>query len=225
LFIALEREKDTEIIELCEKAFLVEPFEEELHLIYLETLIKTGNTKKALSHYEHITGSMYRELGIKPSNRIRELYYRIKSDLESFESDFKSFQKAIKAQEEVNGALYCSSRDFRLFCMLEKRRMERYGSNDGSNAFLAILTLSVLDSCLPSRQIKNTVKLLEYIVLNNLRKGDVVAKWEHNQLLLLLPGLTYEQMRKVIRRIYTEFNLPGKKGISLQFNSYPLLDS
>ena len=59
---------------LCERALIVEPYDEELHLIFMDALVKDGKRRQALSHYEYITSKLYRELGVKPSQAMRSLY-------------------------------------------------------------------------------------------------------------------------------------------------------
>ncbi len=60
-------EAHEEILEVYEKAALIEPYDETLHLYSLQALIGLGETKSALNHYNYITSFLYKELGVKPS--------------------------------------------------------------------------------------------------------------------------------------------------------------
>jgi two-component SAPR family response regulator len=67
-----------EIIEVCEKSFLLEPLEEENHLFYIHALLETEKTRQALDHYSYITAVLFRETGIKPSPAMQNCYRMIK---------------------------------------------------------------------------------------------------------------------------------------------------
>ena len=54
--------------------------------------------------------------------------------------------------------------------------------------------------------IEKGMEQLESVLLNNLRKGDVIARWSSNQYVLMLPGLAYEHGEKVMQRIKNAFN-------------------
>lgn len=57
-----------EIVKIYETAVTNEPYEEGLHISFLEALVKLKQIKNApLSHYNYITGRMYREFSIEPT--------------------------------------------------------------------------------------------------------------------------------------------------------------
>lgn len=66
-----------EIVEVCEGAALIEPYDETIHLYFLQALMELGDTKSALSHYNYITFLLYKELGVKPSAPLRALYRQL----------------------------------------------------------------------------------------------------------------------------------------------------
>ena len=75
LLLLLKRAgKHAEAINICEKFFLIEPLEEEIHIRFMEILLATGKDQQALKHYEYISSALYREFGVKPSPAMRHTY-------------------------------------------------------------------------------------------------------------------------------------------------------
>ena len=50
--ILKEKEDYLSIIELCEQVIIIEPYEEALHIYMMEAMLKVGQVKNAMSHYE-----------------------------------------------------------------------------------------------------------------------------------------------------------------------------
>ena len=73
-------EKHQDILKVCEEALMIETFEENLHLLYIEALIEVGNIKQAQNQYEYVTSMLYKGMGVKPSANLRNLYQKIKSN-------------------------------------------------------------------------------------------------------------------------------------------------
>ena len=62
-----EKEEYGKSVDVFEKAIQIEPYEEELHICFIESLIELGKMKDAKKHYEYITGILYKQFGIKPT--------------------------------------------------------------------------------------------------------------------------------------------------------------
>ncbi len=85
---------------------------------------------------------------------------------------------------------------------VERVRVER----NGQSVLLGLFTLTDPNYTLPDKSILNQVMHnLQQVVLDSLRKGDLVTRWNDAQLLLLLPGLNREQADMVIERIENKF--------------------
>lgn len=94
------REQYKEILAVCERAILLEPLEEEVHIRFLEALLKEQKLKQSLNHYEYITSLLYRQLGVKPSPNLRKLYKQIQDEYKEGGSEVSGGQK----QTEQAGA-------------------------------------------------------------------------------------------------------------------------
>ncbi len=65
---------------------------------------------------------------------------------------------------------------------------------------------------------------LQQVVLDSLRKGDLVTRWNKAQYLLLLPGLNREQAEMVMERIINNYNKAfSLKGLTLHTKIESLL--
>lgn len=194
------------IIEICEKALLLEPFEEEIHIRFLEALIKEGRTKQASSHYQYVTSSFYREMGIKPSPALRNIYRMIKAEKGGLELDLGTIQEKLKSSEEAKGPFFCDAELFRYLYNLERRRSVR----KGQSSYLFLLTPSQRDyRALSPEEQKKIMTGLQDILASKLRIGDICCWWNESQFVILLSGITLEQSEKVIERIKAAFYIEG----------------
>ncbi|RQD75692.1 MAG: hypothetical protein D5R97_05645 [Candidatus Syntrophonatronum acetioxidans] len=204
-----------QIIKICEAALLIEPFEEEIHLIYLDALLQEGRKREALIHYEYTITILDRELGVKPSEDLRNIYKKIKrEDPGVIEMDLNAIQDTLVELQDINGAFICDPDTFRYIYKLEVRRLSR----TGQVAFLGLLSLTSPDySPLDKKSLKEGMNHLEGILAKSLRRGDVITRWNDAQYLILLPGSNLEQSQGVIHRIKTRFEKgTHAKGIEMK---------
>ncbi|MGB4553287.1 MAG: BTAD domain-containing putative transcriptional regulator [bacterium] len=192
-----------EIISLCEEAIRIEPFEEDLHLPFLEALLAKGRKKQALTHYQYITAALYRELGVKPSQALRHIYRLIQAeDSVAAAQDLSLVQEGLQgASEEKEGAFYCEPPIFRSIYKLESRRAERRGQE----VALCLLTLNGEKGAISPPELQEAMEHLQAVLLACLRKGDVVTRWNESQFLVLLDTVNLHQAQKVLKRIESSF--------------------
>jgi len=191
-----------EIIKICEQALSIDYFEERIHIKLIEALLADTQLARARAHYNEVTSAFYREMGIKPSEHMRNLYRLIGQDGKDFELDLTTIQERLKGREAVNGAYLCDTELFRYFYKLERLRTER----SGQSILLSLLTLTGPNYSFAEEVVlKEVMHNLEGIILESLRKGDLVTRWNQAQFLLLLPGLNREQSDSVIKRIEEKF--------------------
>lgn len=197
-----ERKMYGEIIKVCERAFLIEFFEEEIHLRFLEALIESGKLHQALAHYEYVTAVFYRELGVKPSSSMRALYRLMQQDDTIPSFDLEAIQETLLDRKGLDGAFFCDPEVFRFLYKLEMRRVER----TGQSIFLVMLTLTGKNMSSPYPHIlRESLNGLQHQLVSGLRRGDVITRWNDSQLLVILPGLNYEQAERVMERLTSGF--------------------
>jgi two-component SAPR family response regulator len=130
-YLLKSRGQYSEIIKVCEKAFLVDFFEEKLHLCYLEALLKERRTRQARTHYEYTAAAFDRELGVQPSMNMEALF----AFLQSGKSQNLTYQEdktprvgpTGSHQQKAGGALICNSESFAFLYELENRRAKEAG--------------------------------------------------------------------------------------------------
>jgi DNA-binding SARP family transcriptional activator len=190
------RTKD--ILKVCEEALMIQPFEESLHLIYIEALIEGGHIKEAQRQYEYATSMIYKELRVKPSTALRNLYRLIKCNEDKILLNLNSIQEMMMDRNDSDGAFFCDTDTFVSVYKLECRRVAR----SGQDVFMGMLTISrVKNRTQDSKVLEKAMGSLLDMLIQGLRVGDVVSKWSEYQILVLLPGTTFEQADMVLARI------------------------
>ncbi len=201
--------KNPEIAMICEKAFLVENFEEELHLHYLEALLAEGKTAQARNHYQYITALLYREFTARPSEAMQAIYKKICRGGSKTILNFSDIQELVKGCQVYDGAMFCDPEAFDLICKLEKRRAVR-GEN---SLFVTTITLTDPNYMQPSTHLLSEAMAVQKEVLFScLRKGDVFAQWNESQYLVLLPAVSIADVESIMQRAVTSFKQKASKG-------------
>jgi DNA-binding SARP family transcriptional activator len=193
-----------DILKVCEEALMIEPFEESLHIIYIEALLEDGNIKQAQSQYEYVTSMLYKEMGVKPSSDLRNLYHQIKSTDDNISLDLSSIQEMMSDRPDSDGAFFCEAETFISFYKLECRRAAR----TKETVFMGMFTVSRIkhrkqDSKVLTKGMGSILNLL----IQGLREGDIVSKWSETQILVLLPGITFEQAEMILARILNKYQI------------------
>lgn len=178
------------IIRICEQAIQIEPYEEELHICFMENLIDKGRITEAQNHYESYTSMLYKQFGIKPTAELQQVYKMLKSS--GAELNDVDAEETYYADEDSAGAFYCDRNTFNSIYVLEKRRSER----TGHIVFVVSLTVNE-NHCIFDEFRKSLVK--------SLRRGDVVTTWSGNVILVLLPRMEYKQIIAIMDRIIRQF--------------------
>ncbi len=200
--------KYQEMAKLCEKTFMVEQCDEEVHQRYLEALMKQNKMIQARSHYQYITALLYREFGSKPSTAMQRLYREMKNSIGELELDFADIKELLKEHQPQSGALYCDTEAFELICKLEKRRVKR----ENKSMYIATLTLTGPDYRLPPpSDLMNAMEKMKEVLFSSLRGNDVFTRWNESQFVVLLSIAGEKQADNIIARICERFSqsIPG----------------
>lgn len=203
-----ERFMYAEIIEICEKAIIVKPYEEIIHLNFMNALIKLDQHSYASLHYEFYTKKIFNDLGIKPSQKLKELYkkIKIKDDTSYKKIDLNKIDSEIGKDFNFPGAMVCDVDYFKFIYSYEKRNKDRR-LNEKAVVGVSIITLeSNNHNELTKEEINEGMDLLKYTLLRSLRAGDIVSKWNENQVVVLLYGLQESGINAVAEKINDNFN-------------------
>ena len=212
--------RNREIIEHFEQAVSYEPFEEALHIFLLEALLELKEYKHALSHYNYITGRMYRELSVKPSPALKGVYSRIVAgDKNTHEADLSTLSKSFTHADDMEGALFCDIEYFRTIYNLEERRSIRAQSKE----FLGLVTITANGGRASDGKLKNAVEDLKSVLKASLRRGDVFTQWNDHQMIVLLTDVQQDTLSLIGRRIQKKFfSMEGNDDFSLEISFKPI---
>ncbi|NLV16132.1 MAG: hypothetical protein GXY50_02825 [Syntrophomonadaceae bacterium] len=192
-----------EIIETCEEAFQIDPYEEAVQEYYLESLLMLGQIKQAASHYKYITTKLNQELGIKPSPVLREIYQEIKRKaIQKNDMNFLDIIRDLQEDEAVESAFDCDMEEFRAIYNLEKRKSLR----DPGTSFIGFVSAPAEISQWEPRELKSCMQKVKGILLSSLRRGDVVTQWSERTVVFIVTDTSPESLPFISRRIENHFD-------------------
>jgi DNA-binding SARP family transcriptional activator len=208
-----------EIVEHFEQAVCYEPFEEALHVFFLEALLEMKEYKNALSHYNYITGRMYRELSVKPTPALKGVYSRIIAGDNLKRADISTLSKSLTQADDMEGALFCDIEYFRTIYNLEERRSIRAQSKE----FLGLVTITADGGKASADKLKSAGEDLKSVLKASLRRGDVFTQWNDHQMIVLLTDVQRDALTLIGRRVEKKFrNAAGQEGLSVEISFKPV---
>lgn len=172
----------------CEQALLIEPLDEHLNLKYLELLMLTGQYSRAQEHYTQFTARLYREMGIRPSPSLKNIYDMIKKRHGHNGNQETPDSRPSPGSE---GALICAHDVFASLAELESRR----GSRNGYGVFRAEFGFR------GTTAIMQTQDEAMGLLIRTMRKGDALTAQPDGTVSILLANLNEEQITMVMSRL------------------------
>lgn len=218
---AMERGEYQQVDIVTSKAITIDPFEEKIQIMKMNALIMQGKYAQALAHYEYVTGLYYRELGVKPSDDIREMYKRISKQIKDIETDLTVIKTDLQETLlETSGAFFCDYEVFKNMYRIEARTVER----TGQSVFACLFTLSAMDGrTIVKANRERAMDSLNTALYNSLRRGDIVSRFSATQFVAMLPTLTFENSTIVIGRVQRKFEeLYKNKNIGVSAKVMPI---
>lgn len=188
-------DNNEEIVQLCEKAITIEPYEEKIHILLIESLLKLGRIKNAYNHFEFMQIAFEKEMGITTTSAMREIQRKIHNySVEKGEVDIQQLFSKLD-EKDKKGPLLCESEYFKLLYNSHKRR--RVDGNDSD--YIALINFKPFDDNDTSTEV--AIKLMTKVMDSTLRKGDVYTFWNDSQILLLLPEVKDGGVKEIDKRI------------------------
>lgn len=216
LLLLNEKKDYPTMIDLCQKAIAIDPYEEDAHYYLIYSLYQSGNQQMAMEHYHHVCNMFYNEFAITPSLRFKELYKLISDKKHGITMDLSIIQEILMEGFTDSGAFCCEPSVFHDIYQLQARAIER----TGDSVYLCLLTISSLkgDLLKPAVQTRAMDELGEAI-RNSLRRGDIYSRYSVSQYLMLLPTATYENGEMVLKRIIRNFKkMYSRKDLSITYS-------
>lgn len=199
----MEAEDYIKVVDICQKATGIEPYDEDLHYNLIYAMFKSGQQQAALEHYNHTIDMLYSEFAITPSDHLKSLYKIIRDTKHGVVTDLSLIQENMTEETRRSGAFFCEYSVFKDIYQLESRSIER----TGDSIYLCLLTLSDLKGKLLSQPFLNKgMDILKDSIRSSLRRGDVFCRYSVSQYMILLPTATYENGEMVLKRITQNFH-------------------
>ena len=196
-------ERYREVVELCNDGVRLDAYDEDLHALIVRAYAKQGNEAAAISHYQTATSMLYRNLGVRPSETLRGIYLEIMDGASNLETDLAIITDSLREDEAAGGAFLCDYGFFRAAYRLESRRAARAGIC----VHTGLITVSSVTGGVPPLDVLNdTMEQLLEILVETLRKGDIITRYNGAQYIVLLPTANYEDGEMVMGRIIDIFH-------------------
>ena len=192
----------SDIVNICKNAVLIDPYDEGLHMSLIKALADNKQEQAAIMHYEHVIKMFYNEFGINPSEQFTAMYKDILKSTNGVEFDLSVVKERLNEKEAAKGAFYCKFEIFKEIYQLEARAQERTGR------VVNICLLSVTDSegeRPEKKKLDTAMQKLHDLIKEQLRRGDVFARFSVSQYLIMLPDTTVENAEKVVLRIVKQY--------------------
>lgn len=192
-----------EMYRACARASEMDGLDERLHILAIRALLGLGRNAAALERYETATDQLYRSLGVRPSEELRDLYRDIMAMERDLETDLGAIMADLQEAAARPGAFLCGYGFFKDVYRLEARRAMR----SGACIHLCLVTVTLPDGGQPGlKLLAAAMDRLEEILVGNLRRGDVVAKYSVAQYVVMLPAANFEDSNKVMDRVVRAFH-------------------
>ncbi|MGB4438571.1 MAG: BTAD domain-containing putative transcriptional regulator [Sedimentibacter sp.] len=193
-----EKEESESIIALCEEALFYEPYDETIHMKLMEAMMKLGQVKATMNHYDYAVNLLEKEMGAKPSSQFMDFPKKIRNNASrNGNIDIKSIKKNLENESE-EGAMYCDFEYFRFVFNMQKRKSARNNQND----YLCIINFNrKSDNYYDISELTKCKNAWVSLLKNLLRKGDVFTFWNDNQILIIFYDLKSDGIQRIEDRI------------------------
>jgi len=176
----------------------IEPFNEELHCIFMREYIDANRQQDAMDIYRRLQERLLSELGVLPSDEVRALYHEAKRINNYHTVSVENLKEQLRETGAPEGALICEYDFFRILYHSMARSIARSG------IAVHIALLIVVDkngSELSAKKLEKVMDNLEEVIRTSLRRGDSAAKCTSSQYVIMLPTANYENSCMVCKRI------------------------
>jgi DNA-binding SARP family transcriptional activator len=198
-----EAGRHEEIINICQHAVTIDPFDEEMHLAMIRALIANNMQQAAMNHYNNVTELYMDKFGITPSSEMTALYKEIVKASNVPEMNLYVIRDELRESEKVDGAFYCEYEFFKDIYRLQARAAER----TGSVVQIALISVKESGKKITQKQMTVIMQRLKDIISQYLRNSDIYCRYSVSQYLLMLQCASIEDSDRVLERIRDNFRL------------------
>jgi len=218
--ILTERKDYHSISEICEKAVIINPYDENLHYHLINSLAKNDKNKEALEHYEYVVDLFYKQFGLNLSEKLTGLYKTILDTTKNVELDLNIIKDNLREKKYSKGAFFCELGLFKEISQIESRAIERTGVSINLVLFTII---DINDNPIKQHIMNKYMDKLHESIKSSLRRGDVFTRYSLCQYIVMLPSTNFENANMVSDRITRDFKKKiAKPDLDIKFTVSPL---
>ena len=208
------RKKFEELYRVAHSAAEIYPFY-DWQIWEIDSLIGMSRYKDGLDVYKRTTKLMFEELGLSPSAGMLERFKLMGERTSQAAGAIEDIKYRLREKESIEGAYYCTYPSFVDVYHVFGRMMER----TGMSVFLMLCTLNFINIETDDENQKYYSELLRESIQKAVRKGDFYTRYNIQQYLVMLIGITQENCTLVSKRINKEFNkrLTRRKNVSIDY--------
>ena len=191
------------VLRVCSDFFKLEFFEEKAHLYFLKALIALNKKQEAQKHYDVMAEIMYRDLGVNPSYTFAQVLRQSQAEPAKKETksiDLEFINGVLWQDEKVLGAFQCDKDTFVSISKVLLRNLERSGLS------IMLVLATFFEKSVPAEQNgpKSAPDIMEEarsVYARAFRRGDIICRWNPEQILIILTNLTFEDAHIAMKRI------------------------
>ena len=208
------------IIELVEKAIELEPNEESLRTIIINTLLKQGKLQEAEDEFQNLKNDFEKRLGISDSSSLKEIQIKLESYITDKKEIGTAGLKSKLEEQEKPGPIKFDSEYFRIIYNSYKRKRKEEDKKD----LLGLISLRDYEDDYKEEYIRSFAKLISKTIVSSLRKGDIYTFWNDTQVLVLVEGVKVGGEESIKERIQRRFDMINKYPIGIDIKFIPIED-
>lgn len=217
-----EQGKNAQMVEICQRAIGIDPYDEYLYLSLMQGLVNLGQYRNAMDQYEKTTSLFYKEFGVTPSEELKALYRQIVRTSQSVEADIGTVKERLRESDDLRGAFCCEYEFFKDIYQLEVRSASR----TGKPVHIGLLTVNPReDGKMSVKTMNSAVERLMGCVRQTLRRGDVFARYSVSQIIVMLPLTTMENADAVLSRVVKRFRAENPRSTAEIGYSFQPIDA
>ncbi|MCM1055792.1 MAG: winged helix-turn-helix domain-containing protein [Bacteroides sp.] len=204
-----------DIIAICSKASVINPYDEFVHYSHIKALAELGDQESAKRQYETVTHLMMTKFGITPSKELIELYDTAIKSKKSVKSDIDAVISDLLEQRQVSGAFFCEYQIFKHLYQLEIRDAQRTGVSIN----ICLLTVNGADGEMPAQNpLNKAMQRLQDCVSRSLRGSDIFSRYSVSQFVIMLSNTNEQTGDLIMKRIEKAFKRENtNKDIELSY--------
>lgn len=208
---------------ICRKAISIYPYDEELRYLYVSLLVALERYRDALSAYEDCAKFFFDELGIEPSERLKECRKKIADKMPGGMVSVTEIKETLNHDDNGPGAYFANYLNF-----LENYRYAiRVVKRNRMSAFLMFCSLTDRSGLpLPdSEKLQEAANVLQNAIKASLRSGDLYTRYDRANFVVLLVGINQENCPIVSGRTDERFRASYRgKNVRLRFKFISAFD-